>query len=408
MNKIYNEEVLDILGREYIYKSSKIADITEEFLEISITENLIIEKILKSLEKDFNHTKGTIISKELITKIANIKKHLNNILSSSKIKKNELLNLSELDTNYNDKSDKKYDIVKLRLNQTFEKIKSRLIGNINNLIKDIMFKLIDLINDFEEISNLGSDTKTYIKWYLAFSLEISKFFKLLKVIETNNSILNNHINNYRGDLKSQMKIYSILKEINKINPVSEITTETINVDNLIIGSIFNKNLYTKDSKLVKESYMPFTEEDIRELKSLDVNTLYTDYNINNIELSEYNIVIIDDEELYTDFLKEELSSYNFNLYVFNDSEKALNEIKDISPDLILLDLRMPNINGLEFINELRKHKLIKNDIPIIITSSFYDDRLINKSIKLGAFDYIIKPYNIKDLIYKIKAKLQTL
>ena len=114
------------------------------------------------------------------------------------------------------------------------------------------------------------------------------------------------------------------------------------------------------------------------------------------------ILIIEDEEVICMELSKLLENNNYEVVILKNFENALNEILEISPDLILLDINIPFINGEVLLQDLRK----KSNIPVIMVTSI--NSLVDEalSISYGADDYITKPYNPNILLLRIKAVLK--
>lgn len=116
------------------------------------------------------------------------------------------------------------------------------------------------------------------------------------------------------------------------------------------------------------------------------------------------ILIIEDDELISNELKNLLDSNNYNGIILNDFKNTLNEILDIKPDLILLDINIPYMNGEILLKNLRE----TSNIPVIMVTSRNSDIDEALSITYGADDYITKPYNPNILLLRIGAVLKRL
>lgn len=116
------------------------------------------------------------------------------------------------------------------------------------------------------------------------------------------------------------------------------------------------------------------------------------------------ILIIEDDELISNELKNLLDSNNYNGIILNDFKNPLNEILDIKPDLILLDINIPYMNGEILLKNLRE----SSNIPVIMVTSRNSDIDEALSITYGADDYITKPYNPNILLLRIGAVLKRL
>ncbi|BDR56569.1 response regulator YycF [Xylocopilactobacillus apis] len=114
------------------------------------------------------------------------------------------------------------------------------------------------------------------------------------------------------------------------------------------------------------------------------------------------ILVVDDEKPITDIIKFNLSKEGFDVVTAFDGEDALAKTKSESPDLILLDLMLPKIDGLEVARQIRKTQ----NTPIIIISAKDDeiDKIIG--LELGADDYVTKPFSNRELVARVKANLR--
>ncbi len=114
------------------------------------------------------------------------------------------------------------------------------------------------------------------------------------------------------------------------------------------------------------------------------------------------ILIVEDDHVISNELKEMLDSSNYEGIILNDFNNALKEILEINPDLILLDINIPNMNGELLLKELRK----SSNIPVIMVTSRKSEVDEVLSMSYGADDYVTKPYNPTLLLLKINAILK--
>jgi two-component system KDP operon response regulator KdpE len=114
------------------------------------------------------------------------------------------------------------------------------------------------------------------------------------------------------------------------------------------------------------------------------------------------ILIVDDEPQITRVLRTTLSAKAYEIRVANDGETAFEIMKDWTPDLVITDISMPNMDGLTLCKELRAH----SQVPIIVLSVKEDERTKVKALDLGADDYVTKPFNINELLARIRANLR--
>jgi len=123
-------------------------------------------------------------------------------------------------------------------------------------------------------------------------------------------------------------------------------------------------------------------------------------------MTKVSILIIDDEaelcQSLSEMLKEEEEGYK--LSIANNGEKGLAKIKEEAPDLVLLDIKMPEMDGIETLKRIRA---IDKDILVIMLTAYQTVETAVKAMKLGAYDYISKPFNYEELKIIIKRALQT-
>ena len=114
------------------------------------------------------------------------------------------------------------------------------------------------------------------------------------------------------------------------------------------------------------------------------------------------LILIDDDQKLGDLLKNYLKSYDIDLSAINDPRNAIDTINHLDPDLLILDVMMPHINGFELCKMIRE----ESDTPIIILSARgeSDDKV--KGIDLGADDYLSKPFEARELVARIHSLLR--
>jgi DNA-binding response OmpR family regulator len=116
----------------------------------------------------------------------------------------------------------------------------------------------------------------------------------------------------------------------------------------------------------------------------------------------YKILICEDDKLIASSVSEYLQALDYKISVVNDGEKAIKEFNDFKPDLILLDVMMPKLNGIEVIKIIRN----KSRTPIIFLTAkiSVDEKILG--LELGADDYIGKPFSMRELLLRIKVILR--
>lgn len=114
------------------------------------------------------------------------------------------------------------------------------------------------------------------------------------------------------------------------------------------------------------------------------------------------ILVVDDEPQITRVLRTSLSTQGYDIRVANDGETALEIMKDWTPDLVITDLSMPNMDGLELCRRLRS----SSQIPIIVLSVRGEERTKVQALDAGADDYVTKPFGIQELQARVRANLR--
>lgn len=106
------------------------------------------------------------------------------------------------------------------------------------------------------------------------------------------------------------------------------------------------------------------------------------------------ILVVDDDKETADMARDFLKNEGYNCLVTYDSRKALSIIKSQRPDLIFLDIVMPNLDGIELLNKI-KH--ISKKIKVVMMSGVTDEEVCREAIKKGASGYITKPFSLQQL-----------
>ncbi len=123
----------------------------------------------------------------------------------------------------------------------------------------------------------------------------------------------------------------------------------------------------------------------------------------------YNILIIEDDNTVRSYLKRVIQKkFSFNISEAENGSIGLEALKKVKPDIIFLDISMPIMSGLEFLEKI-KHEPAYSNIPILVLTAHNDRETIQKILNLGVSDYILKPidaaktYNrIQELINNLK------
>ena len=116
----------------------------------------------------------------------------------------------------------------------------------------------------------------------------------------------------------------------------------------------------------------------------------------------YTVLIVDDEPPILRFLRTSLGAAGYRVVTAEDATAALAIVKTEKPDVVVLDLGLPDRSGFEVIADIRQH----SPVPIIVLSARADERAKVEALDLGADDYVAKPFGIAELTARIRAALR--
>lgn len=122
-------------------------------------------------------------------------------------------------------------------------------------------------------------------------------------------------------------------------------------------------------------------------------------------MTQSKILIVDDEPLNVDYLEQELEDMHYSIITAYNGREALGQVRSEQPDLILLDIMMPIMDGFAVLGELKTDPLLRH-IPVIVISAINDLESVVKGIQLGAEDYLPKPFEPTLLHARITASLE--
>ncbi len=114
------------------------------------------------------------------------------------------------------------------------------------------------------------------------------------------------------------------------------------------------------------------------------------------------ILVVDDEPQITRVLRTTLSSHGYTIRTAGDGDEALEIMREWMPDLVITDLAMPNMEGLELCRRIRE----KSAIPIVVLSVRGEEKTKIEALDAGADDYITKPFGPKELLARVRAMLR--
>ena len=116
-------------------------------------------------------------------------------------------------------------------------------------------------------------------------------------------------------------------------------------------------------------------------------------------LKNQRILIVDDEPQITRVLRTGLTTQGYEVRVAADGESALDTFNDWHPDLVITDLSMPNMDGIELCGRLR----LMSQVPIIVLSVKGEEKTKVEALDAGADDYVTKPFGIEELLARVRA-----
>lgn len=118
--------------------------------------------------------------------------------------------------------------------------------------------------------------------------------------------------------------------------------------------------------------------------------------------NKQTIMIVEDDSFVMDIYKTKLSQEGFTVVEAENGAEALKKLKNVKPDLMLLDIIMPYMDGLEVLKRVKKNEDTKN-IPVILLTNLSQKEEVDKGIELGAKDYLIKShFTPSEVLEKIK------
>jgi DNA-binding response OmpR family regulator len=117
-----------------------------------------------------------------------------------------------------------------------------------------------------------------------------------------------------------------------------------------------------------------------------------------------HILVIEDEPAVQTLLRKQLTANGYQVTVAADGLDGLMKLETIRPDLVISDVMMPNLDGIEFVRAIKQHQETQR-IPVIFLTAKSDPRSMIEGINVGARFYVTKPFQIDDLLSKVKRAL---
>ena len=122
-------------------------------------------------------------------------------------------------------------------------------------------------------------------------------------------------------------------------------------------------------------------------------------------MADKKILIIDDDRQMGAILTKQLTKEGWDVQLAHDGEEGLTRLRDVNPDLVILDIVLPNMDGYEVLRVMKDDKDF-NHVPVILLTALGLEEDIQKGINLGATHYLTKPLRIKLLVECIKRSFQ--
>jgi len=120
-------------------------------------------------------------------------------------------------------------------------------------------------------------------------------------------------------------------------------------------------------------------------------------------MSGKSILVVEDDPALLRGLKDNLESQGYEVRTANDGQKGLDALSKSRPDLLLLDLMLPKVNGYEICRLARSRQM---NMPIIMLTAKGQEEDVVRGLELGADDYVTKPFSIRELLARVKAFLR--
>ena len=117
------------------------------------------------------------------------------------------------------------------------------------------------------------------------------------------------------------------------------------------------------------------------------------------------ILLVDDEPNIIMALEYSLRKNNYDIFIARDGEEAIHLIEKLEPDLVVLDIMMPKVDGYEVLEFFKQHEELKSKTQTIVISAKHKENDVQKGLELGAKDYIKKPFSMKKLLHRINELL---
>ncbi len=116
-------------------------------------------------------------------------------------------------------------------------------------------------------------------------------------------------------------------------------------------------------------------------------------------MREFNVLLVDDEVEFLETLEKRLRKRNIGVRVATSGDEALEVLTSESPDVVVLDVKMPGMDGIETLREIKKRKPL---VEVVMLTGHANVEVAIQGMEMGAFDYLMKPVDIDELVYKLQ------
>ena len=120
-----------------------------------------------------------------------------------------------------------------------------------------------------------------------------------------------------------------------------------------------------------------------------------------LQMSETKVLIVDDESFIINLLKNGLTENGFDVITADNGFDAILAVEEHKPDVVITDIMMPRLTGLEFLKALKSNPAT-TDVPVFLISAMDQADMVQEGLDLGAADYITKPFKINEIIGKLR------
>jgi len=201
----------------------------------------------------------------------------------------------------------------------------------------------------------------------------------------------------------------VMPDINGIEVLKQIKSDKTLLASpsvMMLSSQRNENTVSTCLKLGADDYLnkPFIMSLVKSRIERCLNGTPAEGNITNKDLTGMQILIVDDNEMNRNLLKRQLKKRGYNIAVANSGSQAIVHISENPVDLVLLDIDMPGMDGIETLRRIRSDEHSKH-IPVIMVTAGNDAKTMETCLNHGANDYIPKPLDIDFLNARIRSSL---